>query len=273
MRLCPILCAIPLALLTQPAMAQCGIGKALEKTEWSIGYNAGIPLGEMGTYANTAHGFALRGFYRVPASHGRVNVGLEVITGSYASFTRTQNFGMNGVETPTDVTYNSNVTTTSAVFRYNYLRTKTLNVFAAVKGGFAGFNSKIMIEDPNDPDGCEPLDKKNLISDYTWTGGIQTGANLDMQHFFKKLPAQTLLLETYVGYLQGGNVDYINVKNTTSDNHTSHNHAAATPDGGRSLDVRFINLQTGAQHSHEVARVYNSPVQFLECGLSLVVRF
>ena len=35
---------------------------------------------------------------------------------------------------------------------------------------------------------------------------------------------------------------------------------------GRPVDVRFVNLQSGTLHTHEVARVYTSPVQFLECA-------
>ena len=273
MRLYAILYAIPLALLTEAATAQCHTSGVNAKTEWNMGYHAAIPLGEMGTYASTVHSFAMGGYYRLPASHGRADVGIELVTGSYASFTRTQVFGMNGVETPVQVQYNSNVTMTSAVFRYHYLRTNNLTAFAALKGGFAGFSSKILIEDPEDADGCKPLDENKLISDYTWTAGVRTGANLDMHSLIKKMPKQSFFLQTYVGYVQGGNVDYINIKNTTTDDHTAHSHAATTADGGRPVDVRFVNLQTGTQHSHEVARVYTSPVQFLECGVSMVLRF
>jgi hypothetical protein len=273
MRISTLFFAVSLVMLSHAAGAQCFMSGLMANTEWNMGYHAAIPQGHMGAHANTVHSLAVGGFYRLPKSGGRADVGLEITAGNYASFTRTQNFGVNGVQTPTDVTYNSSVTNTSAMFRYHYFRTENISLFAAVKGGFAAFTSKILIEDPNDPDGCEALDEKSLISDHTWTAGVRTGANIDMHRFFKKMPQQSLLVQVYGGYTMGGNVDYINVKNATTNDHSgSHSHTPGTAEGGRPLDVRFVNMQSGAQHTHEVARVYNSPVRLLECGISLVMR-
>jgi hypothetical protein len=263
---------IPIALFGQAAIAQCTMGGPNAKTDWSLGYNAGIPVGQMGLHTNTIHSAAFGGYYHLPKSQGRVDVGMEWTFGSYASFTKTQDFGMNGVETPVKVNYNSGVTTGSAVIRYNYFRSNTLSAFVAGKAGYAGFSSRIQIEDPNDPDGCKPLEDNKLISDGTWIVGARAGANVDMQTFFKNIRGQTFLLQAFVGYVQGGNVDYINIKNTSSDDHTSQVHGATMPDDGQPLEVRFVNLQTGTLHEHEVARVFTNPVQFIECGLSFVIR-
>jgi hypothetical protein len=178
---------------------------------------------------------------------------------------------MNGVQTPMNVNYTSGATTTSAVFRYNYFQSKDVTAFASFKGGWSGFSSRIMIEDPNDPDGCKPLDDSKLISDHTWIVGARTGANIDLHLLFNNMPAQFFYFQPYVGFVQGGNVDYINVRNTTTDNHSGHGHSTNSADG-TSLDVRFVNVQTGLMHTHEVARVYTSPVQFMECGFNLVLR-
>lgn len=199
-----------------------------------------------------------------------MDAGFEFTAGSYASFTRTQVFGINGVETPTQVSYNSNINTTSAVFRYNYLQKDFVSAFGSFKAGYAGFTSRILVEDPNDPDGCKPLDNNKLISDHTWLIGVRTGANIDMSLFFKRMNNRTFFFQPYAGFIQGGNVDYINVNNTTEDDHSTHGTTSA--DGSTPLDLRFVNLQTGLEHSHEVARVYTSPMQFFECGFSFVVR-
>lgn len=272
MRFCNLLYVIPVTLLSQAAIAQCSLGGPNAKTEWNVGYQAAIPLSSMGAHANTVHSFAFGGFYRIPKSQGLVDVGLEMTIGSYASFTRTQTFGMNGVETPVLVNYNSGVSTGSAILRYNYFRSDAVTAFAAVKGGYAGFSSRIMIEDPDDPDGCKPLENNKLISDHTWTAGVRTGANVDLHGFFSKLQSKTFMIQAYVGYLHGGNVDYINIKNMSTDDHASQNHTTSPADGSRPLEVNFVNLQTGSLHEHEVARVYTNPVQFLECGLSFVIR-
>lgn len=272
MRFYTLLFALPVLMLTTSAEAQCGAGGPDARTEWHMGYNAALPLGDMGNHANTVQSFDFGGFYRIPSSKGKMDAGFEITAGSYASFTRTQIFGINGVETPTDVCYNSNVNTTAAVFRYNYLQTGFVTAFGSIKAGYAGFNSRIRIEDPNDPDGCKALEDNKLISDHTWLVGARTGANIDMSLFFKKMNDQFFFIQPYVGFVQGGKVDYINVSRTTQDDHSGHGQSTTTPDGGTPLDVRFVNLQTGLQHSHEVARVYTSPMQFFETGISFVIR-
>lgn len=266
MRLYSLLPLLALA-AALPAAAQQN-----KHVEISLGYNAGIPLGDLKSHANTIHGINFRSMYLIPSTAGRMGIGIDLNTGTYASFTKTQIFGFNGVQTPTDVHYNSSATSASVVGRYSFFRTGNLETYAAVKGGLMNFSSHLQIEDPNDPGGCAPVDTKNLISDNTWQGGAQAGANLDMKTFFKKMPAGTFLLQGYIGYTQGGKLDYINVRNRTTDD--SHNHTQPEPnDGSSSLSMRFVNLQTNEQHYHEVARVYTSTVRLMEAGVSLVVRF
>jgi hypothetical protein len=258
-------------IFSKPAGAQ-SVGASPGRTEWSIGYNASIPIGEMHQHANTLHSFAMSGFYRIPASMGKIDVGVEVTLGNYAYFTKTEVFGMNGVQTPMHVNYSSNATTTSAVFRYNYFQSKSVTAFASLKGGWAGYSSNIMIEDPNDPDGCKPLDQNKLISDDTWIVGLRTGANIDLKVLFPRLPDQFLFFQPYVGFIQGGKVDYINVRNTDMDDQSAHGHSMNSADGSNPVEVRFVNMQTGLMHTHEVARVYTSPVQYLECGFNVAIR-
>lgn len=272
MRVLYLLLAIPFLCLAQDATAQCCLSNCRKGLEISAGYNAARPMGDLSRHTNTAHGISGSVLYYLPKMDQRLGIGLEAATGTYASFTKTQEFGMNGVQTPMDVNYNSNASTYGITARYEYLRINTVTAFAGIKAGIANYASRLSIEDPEDEDGCEAVDTKNLISDNTWMAGAYTGARLDMNTFFRKMPAQNFFLQIYAGYTRGGQVDYINVKKVTTDNHAAHSHSTTNPDGSTPLNVRFINLQTNDMHTHEVARVYTSPVQLMEYNISLVMR-
>lgn len=259
---------LPVLVATIPAFAQQN-----KHVEISAGYNAGMPFGSLKSHANTIHGMNVRTMYLIPATKGRMGLGFDFSSGSYAAFTRKQTFGFNGVQTPTDVRYNSRATSVGAFARYNFFSTEAVDVYAGLKGGLINFSSDLQIEDPNDPDGCAPVDTKNLISDNTWQAGAQAGMNFDMKTVFKKLPSKTFLVQGYVGYVYGGKVDYINVRKRTVDDGSGSHHQASPNDGSYALSMRFVNLQTNEQHYHEVARVYTSPVRLMEAGVSLVVRF
>lgn len=261
---------LPLLLFSLSAIPFCGNAQH-KHVELSTGYNAAMPVGDMQQHANTVHSFNLQGLYLLPGVN-RLGIGLEFRAGTYAAFTRQQEFGMNGTTTMTDVHYNSNVTSGNVVVRYDIIRANNLSVFGGLKGGVTDFNSKFQIEDPQDPDGCHPLQTQELMDSYTWQAGANTGVHMDMRAIFPRMPKNLLLLQGYVGFMYGGNVDYINVRHLTHEDDMHTNPPVTGEEGGTPVSVRFINMDTGDIHEHEVARAYNSPVRFMEAGVSLVVR-
>jgi hypothetical protein len=236
--------------------------------EMATGYNAAMPQGDMQNKANTVHGIELQILYLIP-SNNKLGIGVQLDAGSYASFTRTQVFGFNGTSTPTNVNYNSNVTSGALVVKYNFIQTDNYGAFASVRGGMTNFTSKLEVEDPEDVDGCHPLETRNLTEDYTWQAAARVGATIDMHAFINRMPSGLLSLQGYAGYVYGGNVDYINVKKTSGHDHST----TVQTNDGKPVTMQFVNVSTSQTHDHEVARLYNSPVRFLEAGISLVIRF
>jgi hypothetical protein len=239
--------------------------------EVSFGYNNGTPIGSFGDHTNNLQAANFRFGYMLPGFGGRASAGLEMNAGNYASFTKIQSFGFNGTNTPTPVSYRSSVTSMNVGLRYDVLRTKAVSVFGGVKGGFSFVSSNLEVANQNqDPYGCAPAaETRELISDYTGQGGAEAGANFDLASFCRKMPRNTFMLQARAGYIYGGKVDYINVKKSES----APGHSHTTSGDGTPIQMQFVNLSTSEQHMHEVARVYTSPLQYMEAGVSLVVRF
>ena len=72
--------------------------------------------------------------------------------------------------------------------------------------------------------------------------------------------------------IKGGSLDYINTKHLSSHVHTDPNNPAPSDGKSEPLNIRFLNVSTQTIHEHQVAEVYNSPVQMLDIKIGLLVR-
>jgi hypothetical protein len=108
------------------------------------------------------------------------------------------------------------------------------------------------IDDPDDPLGCKPLDKKVLLKDMTWMASAGAGTSLSWKVFNPK-SSSLIQLDFAVLYTMGGNADYLKM--------------IKDPDGadpkGKLYYVQFENLASGEVHDHALGRVYNSITNLL----------
>jgi hypothetical protein len=141
---------------------------------------------------------------------------------------------------------------------------KKIIPYISGKAGYTSFFSNIFIEDPHDIDGCQPLDKKNLIKDGTFSTGYGGGIQLDWSLFSKSTEKGRRYIDIGVNKISGRNIDYINTKKLID--------PANPPVGtnGKPLNVKFINATTQQIHEHQVAEVYNSPLRLLEFKINAV---
>jgi hypothetical protein len=255
--------------ITQGAAAQ----SCKQPFEATVGYQLSIPMGSMTPHMAPVHAFRLNWLYSIPATRGLFAVGAELTTGTYASFTETRNFGSGSSVAPMDVRYTSSVTMGSLLGRINFLQTESVEAFVGMKGGIAYFSSDVQIEHSSNSGGCSPVDTKSLLNDATWQAGAYGGANIDLNVFHNGIPANRTYLQVHIGATRGGRVDYINVKNRQSASAVQSGGTSNSGSDGRSLEMRFVDMQTGQQHSHEVARVYNDPVRFMDAGVGVVFKF
>ena len=104
---------------------------------------------------------------------------------------------------------------------------KNVKTYGLIRTGVLHYHSNMTIDDPNDPLGCKPLDKKVLVKDFTWmvSGGVGSA-----------LKWQVLKM----------------IKDPTG-----------VDPKGKLYYVEFENNASGEVHDHALGRVYNSYTSLL----------
>ncbi len=201
-----------------------------------------------------------------------VSLELKANLGGYSSRTLSQTYQFDdGSQTITDVTYSSSMNKL-------LLGTKLMigGDFRAVRGyftpqvGTVRFSSKIVIQDPQDEDGCRPMERDVRQQDRVGVFGGEVGVEVMMSRLFPNhISDEGHTLFFSASYLHGFNhVEYVNVRYMTDEIHTSMvTHTSAD------INARFINLSTNNIHEHKVAELYHTPFEMLGLQVGYVYRF
>src|SRR5688500_4079347 len=256
--------------LTCTLIISCLFYFSASSQQWKLTgqYSLGLPQQQMGKNIQAVHSLQGGLFYRLPATLKNFFVGLEVGMGAYAHKQVDQTFMFDNVSTVVPVNYNSNMFNANLQTRFNLLdENKSLVVpYIVAKGGLYNLYSNVVIEDPNDPDGCTALDRENIINDKTlyWSGGV--GLQIDPGIFSKHKRRGDLKIDISAHTIRGGSIDYINTK------HLMNAQEVPEP-GGKALKARFVNASTQHIHEHSVAQVYTSPLRLFEIRAGVAVIF
>jgi hypothetical protein len=230
-------------------------------------YSLGAPQEQMGSNIQIAHSFQAGILHKLPGQWDNFSVGLEMGLGLYAHKKVDQTFWFDAnTSTVVPVYYNSNVFNVNLQTRYQILDEDRFNVvpYINAKAGLYNFYSNILIEDPADPDGCKPLDRKNLINDKTlyWSAGV--GVQINPVIFSKHKQDSRVRIDISANTIRGGTIDYINTKNLMD--------ATSMPEpGAKPLKAQFINVSTQQIHEHTIAQVYTSSLRMMEFRAGVAV--
>ena len=230
-------------------------------------YSLGLPQQQMAQNIQAIHSLHIGGLYQLPRQWKNLSVGLELGAGIYAheKIDQTFNFDAN-TSTVVPVNYNSNVVNANLQTRYQFLDEKRYLIvpYINAKAGLYNFFSNVNIEDPNDPDGCHPLDKKNLINDKTLYWGAGAGFQINPSIFSKRKKDGPVMIDISINTIRGGKLDYINTKHLKDEQDMPQT-------GGKPLLVKFINVSTQDIHEHKVTEVYTSPLRILEVRAGIIL--
>ncbi|TAF34636.1 MAG: hypothetical protein EAZ57_02645 [Cytophagales bacterium] len=227
-----------------------------------IGYQNSRPLGSMAMNINNIHQFKLEGLGKV--WHTRLWLGGEIGLGGYASRREPIMFEQNGTITNTYINVSNNVTNFGLMAQLDLL--KRFNVampylHAAVNTNI--YATKLVIEDPEDEDGCEPLDSEVLRRDYAASASLGVGVRLALfnqdSRFCDYITMGRTMLDLRAFYTLGTRVSYMNANEMNNHNHSQHEPRANT----ESIDIQFRNRQTNDIHAHRVGTVFNDPLSHL----------
>lgn len=239
-----------------------------QQWQFTTHYGLGLPQGKMGKNIQATHSLQAALLYRLPKALKNFSAGLELGIGTYARKQMEQTFTFEGITTTVPVNYNSNTFNANLQTRFNFWEeSRSLVVpYVVVKGGLYNFYSNVVIEDPNDPDGCHALDRENIINDKTlyWSAG--GGLQIHPDIFSKNKRRGNLRIDLSAQTVRGGNIEYINTKHLMD--------AQDVPEpGGKQLTARFVNASTQNIHEHSVAQVYRSPLRYFELRAGITVAF
>jgi len=164
--------------------------------------------------------------------------------------------------TETNVIVTNSFANLMATGKFFLRKDKLLNPYLSGKLGYSWYKTNLVIEDPEDEDGCKPLDSDKLLVDGTFLASGGAGIRLDFSAVFKKMNTNTLFFDLSAHLTQGGTVEYMNV----------HKHTSNQPAPESDVTARFINNRTQIVHEHHVGHVYSSAVEMMEYRIGVVFR-
>jgi hypothetical protein len=223
----------------------------------------------MANHINAVHQFKIAGLYRLPGAFKNLQVGMEYGLGNYANLKMPTTFSFgNGNPTTTNVIYSSNTLQANTIIKLELLQNFFIRPYFTAKAGIQTWYSNINIEDPADLDGCHPLEKKTILKDNSSTLGYGGGVMVDLSSFTKIARKGKHFLDFELISTKGGSLNYMNTRNL-KDHHIATGNSG---DGGKPLNMKFINITSNLIHEHQVAEVFTTPLRLLEFKISYTVK-
>lgn len=151
--------------------------------------------------------------------------------------------------TKQQVDYTSMVTLLTPGIGWALVRGKAVNPYVAVKGGYIKHRTLMTLYDANDPDGCRPEDKKNIVRDYTAVAVASSGVKVRM------VPCPHMsFIDVGVNYITGGTSKYLRMSE----------NKASTPPQAEPYLVKFEHVATGEVHTHALGDLYTTKTRQLQ---------
>lgn len=218
------------------------------------------PIGLMSANMDNAFGLSmeLSREFKAPFS-----AGLQLNFGNYGYETTRQQYTFDdGSTTETNVNVSNNIMSMLLTGKHFLRHGKKVNPYLSAKAGWSWFTTNLTIQDPEDIDGCHPMDSEILSRDNTYTFSGGAGLRVDVNSFFKHSTEGRFYLDLSVHATHGGIVKYMNV-----DMKSGHHK----PD--QDVIAKFINIQTQIIHEHHVGYVYSSVLNMVEYRAGVIMRF
>jgi hypothetical protein len=240
--------------------------------EWGTGFINQTPQGTMSDNIRAANGFGTQLGYRIPILKNKLVISSEFGSGRYGKKRLEQTFQNDLVQTPTNfmVNYINFSNFSHLNLRYEILKDKKWTPYVHITGGRQTLGTRVRInvhEDQIGGDECVPLEDEVTFRKRTMVWGYGGGVMINLlSKQDMKLGIPYVCLNLSVSQIQGGNLEYINVKQLEQ---------LTTPptanDAGKEWGVPFTNLNTNNIHNHTIARVYNSPLKQLQFRVGIIL--
>lgn len=244
----------------------------------SLDYTLSLPQQAMAQNIHAVHQLELNAGYRLPNYLRRVTVGAEVGIGTYANLRMPTTFNFdNSPPTNTYVNYSSNTFNANAVISLDLANSSrsSLIPYIVLKGGVQRFFSRINVEDPNDVDGCRPLESKAITNDNTptWTYGGGVRYQILKNRHFSPYRNRKHYINIQVTNTRGGTIDYINTRKLRDNQHHTRPQVVNSGESFIPVEMKFINVRSNVIHNHMIAELYSTPLRFLDIKVGYFMAF
>jgi hypothetical protein len=155
-----------------------------------------------------------------------------------------------GYVTKQTVNYTSSISTLTPGIGIAPLRDHNISPYVAIKGGYMKYKTLMTLHDPEDDNGCHPLDKESILRDYTAVAIANGGISI-------KIPTapKIYFLDLGVNYITGGKAQYLRMTN---------DEIQPAPADAEPYMVKFEHAQTGSVHKHSLGDIYHTKTEQLQ---------
>ncbi|HYH13743.1 MAG TPA: hypothetical protein VD794_00890 [Flavisolibacter sp.] len=164
-----------------------------------------------------------------------------------------------GYVTKQKINYTSSIFNLTPGIGYAPLHNKNISPYVALKGGYMKYKTRMALYDPEDDDGCHPLDEENILRDFAAVGVVNGG-------FAIKVPAwgKTYNLDLGANYITGGKAKYLRMQDED---------ATSTPPDAVPYMTKFQQVQSGDVHEHSIGNVYTTKTAQLQLYVRVKIPF
>jgi len=164
-----------------------------------------------------------------------------------------------GYVTKQKINYTSSLFNLTPGIGYAPLRNNNISPYVAIKGGYLKYKTRMTLHDPEDEDGCHPLDEENILRDLAAIGVANGGVAF-------KIPTwrTTYHLDLGVNYITGGKAKFLRMKK---------DNAQPTPPEAVPYMTKFQQVQTGDVHEHTLGDVYTTKTSQLQFYVRVKIPF
>jgi hypothetical protein len=233
---------------------------------FTISYAFNKPILNMKDHLNQIHGLNIALEKRI--KNTGLYLGAEISANFYGIKTveQTLPFGT-GYVTTTDVNYTDMVNQYGGRIRYEFMPNAKFTPYLSGRLGLLHYFSKMTIQDPNDADGCEPLDSRLNHMAFTYAGGVGAGFVLSGSLFGKKCN-DDFKIDFGVSLNRGGRATYLQ-----SQKFHNHNSTAPTtpPSGTKYVTAQFRHRPSGTVHEHPLGTLHTSTFNTLQFQLGVSI--
>jgi hypothetical protein len=179
---------------------------------------------------------------------------------NYAYRTEQQAYTFNGYTTQTNVQIIGSFASMGPSFLFSpapFQEQRGFNPYFLLRVLYVDNSVSIHIEDPNDPNGCTPIESNVLYrSKDTWS--VEMGAG---NYFFPFRGKQNLTIFFECSYQIGGTTEFVDIHQMwDATDHGHQNHA---------LSARFQNRQTGQIHEHRIGTIHSTLLKYFHARIGI----